>query len=67
MQITGNEPHTLKPATRRARSARHFESWKFEWLRMWYEITRIPKEDLLILSIFGAVMIITIWLAARLL
>jgi hypothetical protein len=45
----------------------NFANWKIRWLRLWYEVARVPKEDLLIGGMFATVIVITIWLAARLL
>jgi hypothetical protein len=42
-------------------------NWKVKGLQMWRNLSCIPKEDLLIGGIFATVIIITIWLAARLL
>jgi hypothetical protein len=67
MQVTRDGSRDWKPPKTRTNSAHDFVSWKPRFLRMWYQVTRVPKEDLLIGGMFATVIMITIWLAARLL
>jgi hypothetical protein len=67
MQITGDGSHNCKSPKGSADSAHKFGSWRRKIFRIWYQLTRAPKEDLLIGGMFATVIIITIWLAARLL
>ena len=67
MQVARDRCKNGKPPKGRTHSRHDFVNWKLRCLRIWYKAACPPKEDLLIGGMFATVIIITIWLAARLL
>jgi hypothetical protein len=66
MQITRDGSQKGQPPVR-GNPARKLVAWQVKGLRMWRDLSGMPKEDMLIIGMFAAVIIITVWLAARVL
>lgn len=67
MWISYKQPQKRELLKIRSYPARKFAVWKVKSPRMWRDLCRVPKEDLLIAGMFAAVITMTIWLAMELL
>lgn len=52
---------------RKGNLARKFAAWKVKGLRKCRDLSRVPKEDIFIVSMFAMIIVVTIWLATKLL